>query len=107
MLADTVIDLFPAGASSPAGLPFGSPSPGGIGQHHAFEIGLHDFDTWTGHFQVLGQTFRCAAHGTRYMSVYLDDPDGYHIELTVPFQDDAKGRAEIERRGLVPRYVET
>jgi len=34
------------------------------------------------------------------MSIYVDDPDGYHIELTVPFSDPEVGRKEIERRGI-------
>jgi hypothetical protein len=34
------------------------------------------------------------------MSIYVDDPDGYHIELTVPFDDETVGRREIEKRGL-------
>jgi hypothetical protein len=35
------------------------------------------------------------------MSIYTDDPDGYHIELTVPFDDLSQGRREIEKRGLM------
>ena len=34
------------------------------------------------------------------MSIYVDDPDGYHIELTVPFSDPETGRREIEKRGI-------
>jgi hypothetical protein len=34
------------------------------------------------------------------MSIYVDDPDGYHLELTVPFEDHEQGRQEIEKRGL-------
>jgi len=33
----------------------------------------------------------------------VDDPDGYHIELTVPFADPAVGRREIEKHGLLQR----
>ncbi len=33
--------------------------------------------------------------------MYVDDPDGYHIELTVPFDDLEIGRREIEKRGLL------
>jgi catechol 2,3-dioxygenase-like lactoylglutathione lyase family enzyme len=105
LFAGTSIDLFPSGGTSPAGLPFGLPAPGGIGQHHAFVIALDDFDRWTQHLESMGQSYRCAAHGMRFMSIYLDDPEGYHIELTVPFDDEALGQQEIEERGLVPRYV--
>ncbi len=37
------------------------------------------------------------------MSIYVDDPDGYHIELTVVFEDQDVGRREIEKRGVVTR----
>ena len=37
------------------------------------------------------------------MSIYVDDPDGYHIELTVPFSDPEIGRREIEKRGIDAR----
>jgi hypothetical protein len=30
-------------------------------------------------------------------ALYVDDPDGYHIELTVPFEDQEEGR-QRERR---------
>ena len=30
------------------------------------------------------------------MSIYVDDPDGYHLELTVAFET-----GEIEKRGLL------
>ena len=41
------------------------------------------------------------------MSIYLDDLNGYHIELTVPFDDETRGQEEIEKRGLAPRYVDS
>jgi hypothetical protein len=31
----------------------------------------------------------------------VDDPDGYHIEFTVPFENAEIGRREIEKRGLL------
>ena len=43
-----------------------------------------------------------ARHGVHRMSIYLDDPDGYHIEFTVLFDDEEVGRREIAKRGLVP-----
>ncbi len=33
--------------------------------------------------------------------MYVDDPDGYHIELTVPFDDPEVARREIDKRGLL------
>jgi hypothetical protein len=44
---------------------------------------------------------RLATHGLRWMSIYLEDPDGYHFELTVPFDDDETGKREMEKRGLL------
>jgi catechol 2,3-dioxygenase-like lactoylglutathione lyase family enzyme len=76
------------------------PEPGSMGQHHAYVIRLEDYDEWVEHFRALGVPMMCANHGMGRMSVYVDDPDGYHIELTVPFADVERGRQEIERRGL-------
>ena len=93
-LAGTVIDFFPASDDNP-------PSPGSWGQHHAYMIGLDDYDRWVEHFGQQGVAFRRTTHGLHRMSIYVDDPDGYHIELTVEFQDEAVGRREIEQRGLL------
>jgi len=105
VLAGTIIDMFPMGGTSPAGLSFGDPVPGSIGQHHAFSIKLDQYDAWASHFEAIGQQYRRAAHGTRFLSLYVDDPDGYHIELTVIFDDDSKGADEINKRGLSPTFV--
>ena len=100
-LAGTLIDIFPSGGLTPAGLPLSTPSPGSIGQHHAYIIKLEDYDPWVRHFDELALTYRRAAHGMGRISIYIDDPDGYHIELTVPLEDLTTGRAEIEKRGLL------
>ena len=94
-LAGTVIDFFPASDGQ-------APSPGSMSQHHAYIIDLHDYDGWTEHLTRSGVKYRRAIHGLRRMSIYVDDPDGYHLELTVPFDDDDTGRREIEKRGLLP-----
>jgi catechol 2,3-dioxygenase-like lactoylglutathione lyase family enzyme len=93
-LAGTVIDLFPAGDDR-------TPSPGSGGQHHAYIIKLEDYDPWIEHLKTQRIEYRRTTHGLGRMSVYLDDPDGYHIELTVPFENLEVGRAEIEKRGLL------
>jgi catechol 2,3-dioxygenase-like lactoylglutathione lyase family enzyme len=93
-LAGTLIDFFPSSAAQ-------QPSPGGGGQHHAYIIRLEDYDLWVEHFQGLGVTHRRTTHGMGRMSIYVDDPDGYHIELTVPFENAEVGRREIEKRGLL------
>jgi hypothetical protein len=98
-LAGTLIDLFPAGGDR-------SPMPGSGGQHHAYIIKLEDFDPWEAHFQAVGQKYRKTTHGMGRISLYVDDPDGYHIELTVPFADLAVGRAEIEKRGLLAEAMQ-
>jgi catechol 2,3-dioxygenase-like lactoylglutathione lyase family enzyme len=93
-LAGTVIDFFPASEDNP-------PSPGNWGQHHAYIIDLNDYDGWVTHLGDKGVPFRRTTHGLQRMSIYVDDPDGYHIELTVVFDDTDVGRREIEKRGLL------
>ncbi len=92
-LGNTTIDFFPAGEDR-------VPSPGGRGQHHAYVIALEDYDRWVEHLKSQGVDHRLQTHGLRWMSIYLDDPDGYHFELTVKFDDDETGRREMEKRGL-------
>jgi catechol-2,3-dioxygenase len=93
-LAGTLIDLFPTYGDR-------TPQPGSGGQHHAYIIRLDDFDAWEEHLKAVGQQYRRTTHGMGRMSLYVDDPDGYHIELTVPFNDRDTGRREIEKRGLL------
>ena len=93
-LAGTLIDLFPAGEGR-------QPSPGSGGQHHAYIINLEDYDPWVDHFKSHNVPARLTTHGLGRISIYVDDPDGYHIEFTVPFENQEIGRQEIERRGLM------
>jgi catechol 2,3-dioxygenase-like lactoylglutathione lyase family enzyme len=91
---NTTIDFFPATNGR-------TPSPGTGGQHHAYVINLEDYDRWVEHLQQHGVEMQRRRHGLRWMSIYVDDPDGYHLELTVPFDDDEAGRRELEKRGLL------
>jgi catechol 2,3-dioxygenase-like lactoylglutathione lyase family enzyme len=93
-LAGTVIDFFPASTDN-------APSPGGWGQHHAYVINLEDYDGWVEHLGRHGIAYTRTTHGLHRMSIYVDDPDGYHIELTVVFDSVEVGRREIEKRGLL------
>ncbi|MGH2366326.1 MAG: VOC family protein [Chloroflexota bacterium] len=93
-LAGTIIDIFPANEHQ-------QPSPGGGGQHHAYIIQLEDYDPWVAHLRSQGCPAHLTTHGLHRMSIYIDDPDGYHIELTVPFDDAETGRGEISKRGLL------
>ncbi len=97
VLGGTTIDFF-------ATTPDQHPQPGTRGQHHAYIIRLEDYDEWVEHFRAHGVPASCATHGAGRMSIYVEDPDGYHIELTVPFTDLEQGRREQERRGL-SRYT--
>lgn len=45
--------------------------------------------------------YELGTHGLGRMSIWIDDPDGYHIELTVAMDDREQGRREIEKRGLL------
>jgi catechol 2,3-dioxygenase-like lactoylglutathione lyase family enzyme len=92
-LAGTIIDFFPAGEGR-------QPSPGSGGQHHAYIIRLEDYDAWVEHLRGHEVPARLTTHGLGRMSIYVDDPDGYHIELTVPFDDPEAGHREIEKRGI-------
>jgi catechol 2,3-dioxygenase-like lactoylglutathione lyase family enzyme len=97
VLGGTTIDFF-------AQTPEQDPQPGTPGQHHAYLIRLEDYDAWVEHFRARDVRAFCATHGYGRMSIYVDDPDGYHIELTVSFEDHEQGRREIEKRGL-KRYT--
>ena len=92
-LAGTIIDFFPAN-------PGAAPQPGSGFQHHAYIIPLEAYDAWVQHFESHNVPARKTTHGLGRMSLYVDDPDGYHIELTVPFSDFETGRREIEKRGI-------
>ena len=94
-LAGTLIDFFPAGEER-------KPSPGSGGQHHAYIIRVEDYDPWVEHFRLHELPIRRTTHGMGRMSIYFDDPDGYHIEFTAPFENAEIGRREIEKRGLLP-----
>ncbi len=98
-LAGTIIDIFPANERQ-------QPSPGGGGQHHAYIIKLEDYDRWVDHLRNLAVPIRMTTHGVWRMSIYVDDPDGYHLELTVPFESEEDGRREIEKRGLLERPLD-
>ncbi len=76
------------------------PEPGSLGQHHAYTIRPEDYDAWVAHLQTKDVPHLKACHGHGRMSIYVDDPDGYHIELTAVFADEERGRQEIERRGI-------
>lgn len=91
-LGGLTIDFFPAAADQP-------PSPGPMGQHHAYRIRLEDYDRWVEHLEAMGVPFFKACHGTRRLSIYVEDPDGYHIELTLGL-DGEQGPREIAKRGL-------
>jgi len=93
-LAGTVIDFFPASEQQ-------QPEPGSGGQHHAYFIRLEDYDPWDAHLKAVGWPYRRTTHGLGRMSIYVDDPDGYHLELTVLFPDNETGRREIGQRGLM------
>lgn len=96
-LANTIIDFFPASETQ-------QPEPGSGGQHHAYIIKLEDYDPWVEHFQQHEVPIRRATHGLGRISIYVDDPDGYHIEFTVPFENIEIGRREIAKRD--PKLLE-
>jgi catechol 2,3-dioxygenase-like lactoylglutathione lyase family enzyme len=92
-LANTVIDIFPAVDDQ-------QPTPGPLGQHHAYSIRLEDYDAWAEHLRAHGAPVQLACHGPQLMTLYTRDPEGYHIELVVEFDDAAEGQREIDKRGI-------
>ena len=93
--AGTVIDFMPARAGGE------QPNPGGQNHHHGYLIDLEEYDRWIAHLEAKNVEHQRATHGLGRLSIYVDDPDGYHIELFVLFPDNATGRREIEQRGLM------
>ena len=98
--AGTMIDFFPARDDQ-------QPSPGTHGQHHAYIIKLEDYDPWVERFRQHNVPVHLTTHGLGRISIYIDDPDGYHIEFTVPFENTEIGRREIEKRGLLKEAERT
>jgi glyoxylase I family protein len=93
-LGGTLIDLFPASEGR-------QPQPGSNGQHHAYIINLEDYDPWVEHLKGHGLQLRLATHAVERISIYVDDPDGYHLELTVPIESEETFREEAGKRGLL------
>ena len=92
----TTIDMFAATDEQ-------RPEPGSVGQHHAYGIRLEDFDPWIAHLKKHDVPIFIGSH-SRHMSIYLEDPDGYHFELVVRFKSRDEAQAEIEKRGI-KRYT--
>ena len=95
-LAGLVIDLFQASKEQEQP----QPATGSSFQHHAYVIRPEDFDPWVEHLRASQVPARLTSHGTHRMSMYFDDPDGYHLEFTVLFDDPEVGRRELEKRGI-------
>lgn len=94
-LGNTVVDVFPATGGQ-------QPLPGSLGQHHAYNISLDEYDAWAAHLRAQNAPVKLACHGPRLMTMYTQDPDGYHIELVVEFATAAEGQREIDKRGIQP-----
>ena len=61
-------------------------------------IELEDYDPWVEHLRENDVPVRLTHHGMHRLSLYLEDPDGYTMELFVPFDSEEEGRPEIEKR---------
>jgi len=53
------------------------------------------------HFRAHDVQPQRLAHGLVRVSMYVDDPDGYHVELTVPFDAPKSAAGDIVTRGLL------
>jgi catechol 2,3-dioxygenase-like lactoylglutathione lyase family enzyme len=92
-LGGIIIDFFPARDGR-------APEPGTNGQHHAYEIRFDDYDAWVQRFESNGITVRRASHGPNIITMYVEDPDGFHLEFFANIDDPERGREEITRRGI-------
>jgi len=86
----TVIDLFQADESW-------QPYPGSGGQHYAFSIKWEDVDGWFAHLKEQGIDLMIHPAGEEFLSLYFDDPSGYHLELSLHSLDKELVRRERDR----------
>lgn len=93
-LANTLVDFFPAGEGR-------QPSPGSGGQHHAYVIPAAEYDAWVEQFEKHNVKTRLGTHRFHRMSIYFEDPDGYHFEFFCELPDDETGKREFAKRGLL------
>jgi catechol 2,3-dioxygenase-like lactoylglutathione lyase family enzyme len=95
-LGGVIIDFFPARGDT-------QPQPGTNGQHHAYQIQLEDYDAWVERFEQHGIPVRRSHHGLHIITMYVEDPDGFHLEFFANIDDPEQGREELTRRGIAIR----
>ncbi len=70
--------------------------------HYAFNCrNMDELDTWKAHLESKGVTIRgpMAHPGFGAVSIYFEDPWGYHLEITNWLADFETGKAEALKRG--------
>lgn len=73
------------------------PYPGTYAQHFAFSIRWEDADAWFAHMRDHGITLRVHPAGAEVISLYFEDPTGYHMELNLRSRDPEQVNRERER----------
>lgn len=75
---DTCVAIFPASVPEPSA----TAGPDTIAmQHLAFRVDGPAFKAFQEEFSATGVPFEFSDHGIAH-SIYIEDPDGHHIELT-------------------------
>ena len=76
------------------------PSPGATNQHYCWDIEPTDFDRWVerGKLWQMRPKSISAHHNGLELSLYWDDPDGYHFEVAAHYCTDHELRKTREAR---------
>src|SRR5262249_52390608 len=97
LLGGVVLEFYRAG-------PAEAPAPGGPNhQHYAWDIEPAEFNGWAARAKEWGiRPLRVTAHAAIHgLSIFFDDPDGYHMELAAHYVNAAdmdvakQARAEL------------
>ena len=77
-----------------------APSPGSTNQHYCWDIEPTEFDWWVQHGLTWNMRPKSisAHHNGKELSLYWDDPDGYHFEVAAHYCTDHELRKARESR---------
>ena len=78
------------------------PYPGTFAQHFAFRIRWEEVDEWFAHLRTHGIQLKVHPAGAEVISLYFEDPTGYHLELNLQSKDP--GQVIRERDRLMATY---
>ena len=92
-VAGSVIEIYRVAARQ-------TPSPGAGNQHYCWDVEPTDFDWWIERGRSWGMRPKSisAHHNGIELSLYWDDPDGYHFEVAAHYCTDFELRKARESR---------